>query len=122
MDVHIRDVDSNSIVGLLAPGGWAPDKIRRDKDVLRVVRDVYAAGKVVATICHGPWILISAGIVKGKRMTSTVGIRDDLVNAGAQWVDEAVVVDGNIISSRVPKDLPQFGRQLVQLLDAGRRG
>ena len=123
VDVHIRDVDSRSVVGLLAPGGWAPDKIRRDKDVLRVVREVHDAGKVVATICHGPWILISAGIVKGKRMTSTVGIRDDLVNAGAQWVDEAVVVDGNIISSRVPRDLPQFGKQLVQLLDAsGRRG
>ena len=117
VDRHIKDVDSASVVGLLAPGGWAPDKIRRDTDALRVVREVHEAGKVVATICHGPWILISAGIVKGKRMTSTVGIRDDLVNAGAHWTDEAVVVDGNIISSRVPRDLPLFGKELVRLLD-----
>lgn len=120
VDVHIKDVDHSRMAGVLAPGGWAPDKIRRDKDVLRVVREMNSLGKVMATICHGPWIYISAGIVKGKRMTSTVGIRDDLVNAGANWVDEAVVVDGNMISSRVPKDLPQFGQQLVRLLDASR--
>lgn len=117
VDAHIKDVDWRRFAGVLAPGGWAPDKIRRDKDVLRIVRDMHGAGKVVATICHGPWILISAGIVKGKRMTSTVGIRDDLVNAGASWVDEPVVIDGNIISARVPKDLPEFGRELVSLLD-----
>jgi protease I len=85
------------------------------------VRQANDAGKVIATICHGPWILISAEIVKGKRMTSTVGIRDDLVNAGAKWVDEPVVVDGNFISSRVPKDLPIFGRELVRLLESERR-
>lgn len=118
VDVQIKDVDSGRFVGLLAPGGWAPDKIRRDAHVLRIVREMHDAGKVVATICHGPWILISAGIVKGKRMTSTVGIRDDLVNAGAHWVDEPVVIDGNVISARVPKDLPAFGRDLVRLLDA----
>jgi protease I len=117
VDVHISEVDHAKMAGVLAPGGWAPDKIRRDKDVLRIVREMHADGKVMATICHGPWIFISAGIVKGRRMTSTVGIRDDLVNAGANWVDEAVVVDGNIISSRVPKDLPAFGRELVRLLD-----
>ena len=116
VDIHIRDVDSTQMVGVLAPGGWAPDKIRRDKDVLRIVREMNDAGKVMATICHGPWIFISAGIVKGRRMTSTVGIRDDLVNAGANWVDEAVVVDDNMISSRVPRDLPEFGRELVRLL------
>ncbi len=117
VDADIRDVKAGDVVGVLAPGGWAPDKIRRDKDVLSCVRAIHEAGKVVATICHGPWILISAGIVKGRRMTSTVGIRDDLVNAGAQWVDEPVVIDGNIISSRVPKDLPMFGRELVRMLD-----
>lgn len=118
VDSHIKDVDSKRFAGLLAPGGWAPDKIRRDRDVLRIVREMHDAKKVIASICHGPWILISAGIVKGKRMTSTVGIRDDLVNAGASWVDEPVVIDGNIISSRVPKDLPAFGRDLVRLLDS----
>ncbi len=117
VDTQIRDVSPAKMIGVLAPGGWAPDKIRRDGDVLRVVREIHAAGKVVAAICHGPWILISAGIVKGRRMTSSVGIRDDLVNAGASWVDEPVVVDGNLISARVPKDLPQFGRELVRLLD-----
>jgi len=117
VDANIRDVRAADFVGVLAPGGWAPDKIRRDPDVLSRVREMHEAGKVVATICHGPWILISAGIVKGRRMTSTVGIRDDLVNAGAQWVDEPVVIDGNIISSRVPKDLPMFGRELVRMLD-----
>ena len=117
IDAHVRDVKARDLVGLLAPGGWAPDKIRRDPDALQRVREVHEAGKVVATICHGPWILISAGIVRGRRLTSTVGIRDDLVNAGAVWVDEPVVVDGNIISSRVPKDLPRFGVELVALLD-----
>lgn len=116
VDAHVRDVAARDVVGLLAPGGWAPDKIRRDRDVLQRVREIHEAGKLIATICHGPWILISAGIVRGRRMTSTVGIRDDLVNAGAEWVDEPVVVDGNIISSRVPKDLPAFGAEMVRLL------
>jgi protease I len=119
VDANVDDVDPGAVIGLLAPGGWAPDKIRRDPAVLRIVRAVHDAGKVIATICHGPWILISAGIVKGRRMTSTVGIRDDLVNAGAEWVDEPVVIDRNIISSRVPKDLPPFGRELVRMLDGG---
>jgi protease I len=72
---------------------------------------------MVATICHGPWILISAGILRGRRLTSTVGIRDDVQNAGAQWVDAPVVEDGNLLSARVPKDLPAFGEALVAWLD-----
>jgi protease I len=82
------------------------------------VKEVHEAGGLVATICHGPWILISAGIVRGRRMTSTLGIRDDLVNAGAEWVNEPVVVDANIISSRVPKDLPAFGEAILTWLDS----
>lgn len=116
VDGHVRDFPASSLVGLLAPGGWAPDKIRRDKDALARVREVHAAGGLIATICHGPWILISAGIVRGRRLTSTVGIRDDVVNAGAEWVDAPVVVDGNIVSSRVPGDLPAFGAAMVQVL------
>jgi protease I len=112
----IDGLDPARLAGVLAPGGWAPDKIRRDPKALDLVRSVHARGALVATICHGPWILISAGIVRGRRLTSTVGIRDDLVNAGAEWVDQAVVVDGNIISSRVPKDLPAFGEALVEFL------
>jgi deglycase len=116
VDGHVRDFPARDLVGILAPGGWAPDKLRRDPAVLERVREVHDAGGVVATICHGPWILISAGIVRGRRLTSTVGIRDDVVNAGATWVDAPVVVDGNIISSRVPKDLPAFGRAIVEAL------
>jgi protease I len=116
VDAHISEVHASTLVGLLAPGGWAPDKIRRDKGVLELVRAVDTAGGLIATICHGPWILISAGIVKGRKLTSTVGIRDDVVNAGATWVDEEVVIDGNLISSRVPKDLPAFGAAMVKWL------
>jgi protease I len=118
VDANVHEVPAKGLAGVLAPGGWAPDKIRRDEHALERVRELHKAGKVIATICHGPWILISAGIVRGRTLTSTVGIRDDLVNAGATWVDEPVVVDGNIISSRVPKDLPVFGRELVKLLES----
>ena len=118
VDGHAKEFSASSVAGIIAPGGWAPDKLRRDPHVLALVRDVNAAGKLVATICHGPWILISAGIVRGRTLTSTVGIRDDVVNAGATWVDRAVVVDGNIVSSRVPKDLPEFGQALATWLEA----
>lgn len=117
-EVNLSDLDPANLAGVLAPGGWAPDKLRRDRAVLDLVRGVHERGGLVATICHGPWILISAGILRGRRLTSTVGIRDDVVNAGAEWVDQAVVVDGNIISSRVPKDLPAFGEAMVDWLAA----
>lgn len=121
VDGNASDFMSDTLAGIVAPGGWAPDKLRRDPAVLKRVQEVHAAGGLVGTICHGPWVLISAGIVKGRRMTSTVGIRDDVVNAGAKWIDEPVVVDGNIVSSRVPKDLPAFGEALVAwLLKKGR--
>lgn len=118
VDGNVGDFTAGDLVGVLAPGGWAPDKIRRDSTTLELVRQVHRQGGLVATICHGPWILISAGIVAGRTLTSTVGIRDDLVNAGATWVDEPVVTDSNIISSRVPSDLPAFGQACVGWLDA----
>ncbi len=118
VDGQVGDFRADSLTGVLAPGGWAPDKIRRDPAALELVRQMNATGKLVATICHGPWVLISAGIVKGRRMTSTVGIRDDVSNAGATWVDAEVVSDGNLISSRVPKDLPAFGEAIVAWLEA----
>ena len=117
VDGNVRDWNADQLSGIVAPGGWAPDKIRRDAHVLKLVRDVHAQGKLVATICHGPWILISAGIVRGRTLTSSPGIRDDLVNAGASWVDQEVVCDGNIISSRAPKDLPAFGKAAVEWLE-----
>jgi protease I len=116
VDGHVRDFPAAGLGGILAPGGWAPDKLRRDPEVLARVREVHAAGKLVATICHGPWILISAGILRGRRLTSTVGIRDDVTNAGAEWVDEPAVIDGNIVSARVPKDLPEFARAMLRVL------
>lgn len=116
VDVHICDVDVDALAGVVVPGGWAPDKLRRIPEVLDCVRRVHDAGRLVATICHGPWVLISAKIVQGRTLTSTVGIRDDLENAGATWVDEAVVTDGNIVSSRVPADLPAFGAAMVAWL------
>jgi protease I len=117
VDGSTADFEAADLAGVFAPGGWAPDKIRRDKAALELVRAVHRTGGLIATICHGPWILISAGVVKGCRMTSTVGIRDDVVNAGAEWVDAPVVVDGNILSSRTPKDLPEFGEALVKWLE-----
>lgn len=116
VDVQVRDVGAETLAGILAPGGWAPDKLRRDPDILALVRAVDERKKLVATICHGPWVLISAGIVRGRKMTSTVGIKDDVVNAGAHWVDEPAVVDGNLVSARVPKDLPAFGRAMLEVL------
>lgn len=120
MDGQVADTDPATLCGLVAPGGWAPDKLRRDPAVLSLVRDVCARGGVIGTICHGPWILISAGIVRGKRMTSSLGIKDDLTNAGAEWVDAPAVVDGNIVSARVPKDLPAFTRAMLEALSARR--
>jgi len=120
MDRHVADVDPASLVGVLAPGGWAPDKLRRDPAVLDLVRKVHAANGLVATICHGPWILISAGIIRGRTLTSTVGIRDDVANAGANWVNEPAVIDGNIVSARVPSDLPAFARAMLTVLGTQR--
>lgn len=116
VDGHVKEWIGADLAGVLVPGGWAPDKLRRDSHVLQLVRDTFQAGKLVATICHGPWVLISAGIVRGRTLTSTVGIRDDVVNAGATWVDQPVVVDDNIVSARVPKDLPGFGEACVEWL------
>jgi len=120
VDLHIDALDLTTLDGIIAPGGWAPDKLRRIPAVLHAVRTVNEAGRMVATICHGPWILISAGIVRGRTLTSSVGIRDDLTNAGATWVDEPAVIDRNIVSARVPKDLPAFGVAMLKVLDAQR--
>jgi len=115
-DADIGDVDASDFDGLLVPGGFMPDKLRRVPDVLTITRDMHEAGKPIAFICHAGWILISAGILKGRRATSTVGIKDDMTNAGAVWVDEALVVDGNLISSRTPLDLPVFAKAFVDAL------
>jgi protease I len=120
VDLQIEALDASALAGIIAPGGWAPDKLRRYPSVLEAIRTVHAADKLVATICHGPWILISAGIVRGRTLTSTVGIRDDLTNAGAHWVDQPSVIDGNIVSARLPKDLPAFGVAMLEVLSRQR--
>ena len=102
---------------VVVPGGWAPDKLRRYPAVTGLVRDVYLANKVVASICHGGLVLISAGVVKGRRATGSQGIKDDLINAGAQWTyDEEAFRDGNLVWGRVVPDIPAFCRELVQAL------
>lgn len=115
-DLSFDEVSSSDIAGLLVPGGWAPDKLRRFADVLRLTREFHEAGKPIAQICHAGWVLISAKIVSGYTMTSTPGIRDDLENAGAIWVDQEVVVDRNIVSGRRPPDLPAFTKAFVDVL------
>ncbi len=115
-DLRIDDARSQDFVGLVIPGGFMPDKLRRDAKVLSLTQEFFVQNKLVAFICHGGWIPISARILKGRRATGSRGIKDDLENAGALWVDEAVVVDGNLISSRTPVDLPQFGNALVEFL------
>ena len=115
-DAAVSEVSAKDFDGVVIPGGWMPDKLRRDAKVLDLTREFDRAGKLAASICHGPWINISAGIVKGVRMTSTPGIKDDLVNAGADWVDEPIVIDRHHISSRRPPDLPEFGKAIVAFL------
>jgi protease I len=120
-DVLIPDVNSSAFCGLLIPGGFMPDKLRRDSKVLSLTREFFEQGKLVAFICHGGWIPISAKILKGKRCTGSRGIKDDLENAGGIWADEPVVVDGNLISSRTPRDLAPFAKAMVDFLNKENR-
>jgi protease I len=113
-DAAIGEVQARDFAGLVIPGGFAPDKLRRDPHVLSLVREFATNGKLVATICHGGWIPISAGVYRGVRVTGSPGIKDDLVNAGAVWEDAPVVVDRHFISSRKPDDLPDFCRAILQ--------
>ena len=115
-DLLLSETRSQDFCGLLVPGGFMPDKSRRDAKVLSLTREFFEQGKLVAFICHGGWIPISARILKGKRANGSSGIQDDLENAGAIWVDEPVVVDGNLISSRTPLDLAPFAKAMVEFL------
>ncbi|WP_044301868.1 type 1 glutamine amidotransferase domain-containing protein [Rhodopirellula sallentina] len=119
-DAAISDMNSDDFDALLVPGGFMPDKLRRDPTVLRLVQEFDAAKKPIAAICHGGWIPISAGVYRGVRVTGSPGIKDDLVNAGATYEDAAVVVDGHHVSSRRPDDLPDFCRHFLALIAAGR--
>jgi len=116
-DADARAVSAADFDAIVIPGGYAPDHMRRSPAMVNLVRDAYAQGKVVAAICHGPWMLVSAGIVKGKRGTCFFSIKDDLVAAGLNYVDVEVVVDGNLITSRRPDDLPAFLRAIISSLE-----
>lgn len=115
-DMLIADARSQDFAGLLIPGGFMPDKLRRIPKVLQLTREFFEQGKPIAFICHGGWIPISAKILKGKKATGTTAIKDDLENAGAIWVDAPVVIDGNLISSRTPVDLAPFAKAFVDAL------
>jgi protease I len=115
-DAATDDVRADDFDALVIPGGYAPDKLRRDDHVLDLVRAFDRDGKAIAFICHAGWVPISAGIAKGRRATSVRAIRDDMVNAGVDWVDEATVVDGNLISARTPADLGPWMRALLAAL------
>jgi protease I len=117
-DTAIEAMDADDFHGVVVPGGFMPDKLRRDSKVLSLVRQFAADGKLVAAICHGGWIPISAGVYRGVRVTGSPGIKDDLVNAGAIWEDASVVVDRHFISSRKPDDLPDFCRAILRFLEA----
>lgn len=112
-DAAIADMDAGNFNGVILPGGFSPDKLRRDPKVLALVRDFAQAQKLVAAICHGGWIAISAGVYRDVRVTGSPGIKDDLVNAGAIWKDAPVVVDRHFISSRKPDDLPDFMQAIL---------
>jgi protease I len=115
-DIGFSDLDPENYHGLMIPGGWAPDKIRRDQGVLDFVRKINEHEKPIGEICHAGWVLISAGILQGRRVTSTPAIKDDMKNAGAEWLDEAVITDQNLVSSRRPIDLPIYMKTYVELL------
>ncbi len=113
-DVSIEEAPhANDLDGLVIPGGWAPDKLRRSAGVLQLVRDVHKQNKTIGTICHGGWVPISAGILKGRKATGSTGIKDDIMNAGGIWVNEAAFREGNMVWGRVVEDIPDFCRELV---------
>jgi protease I len=114
--VRMDSLRSNDLFALVIPGGWAPDKLRRHASVTTLVREMDAAGKVIGIICHGGLVAISAGIVSGRRATGSLGIKDDLVNAGAKWVDEPAFRDRNLVWGRIVADIPPFCRELVAAL------
>lgn len=116
VDVAADAVSADDFNAVIIPGGYAPDRIRRHAPMLDLVRRIFDSGDVVAFICHAGWVPISAGIVADRQVTSVSAIKDDLTNAGAQWVDQEVVQDGNLISSRMPGDLPAFCRTIIAAL------
>jgi protease I len=115
-DASAADVSADRFNAVVIPGGFAPDYIRRSEPMLKLVRDAFAAGKPVAAICHGPWVLCSTTALRGRKATGYYSIRDDMTNAGATFVDQEVCVDGNVITSRKPDDLPAFVAAIINAI------
>ncbi|WP_456275207.1 type 1 glutamine amidotransferase domain-containing protein [Bacillus sp. AK128] len=115
-DLSFKDVNPDEYDAILVPGGWSPDLLRRYDEVLNMVKAMDKQKKPIGQICHAGWVLISARILSGRKVTSTPGIKDDMENAGATWVDEPVVVDGHIVSSRRPPDLPDYMKEFISIL------
>ena len=115
-DTKIESLHANDLFALILPGGWAPDKLRRHSAVKDLVQDMDSQGKTIGIICHGGWIPISAGIMQGRRATGSVGIKDDILNAGGTWVEEPAFRKGNLVWGRVVADIPDFCRELVLAL------
>lgn len=115
-DKDIDGVSASQFDAVIIPGGWAPDFLRRYPKVVDFVKAMHGANKVVAAICHGPWLLASADILRGRTVTSFFAIKDDLIHAGARFVDKEVVVDGKLITSRKPEDLPAFVKEIIRAL------
>jgi protease I len=122
VDLTLDEADPGEYDGLLIPGGFVnPDLLRQSAKARAFVRDFGASGKPIASLCHGPWMLASAGLLKGRRLTSWPGLRDDLINAGATWLNEALVRDGNLVTSRGPQDLKPFLTAIVRLFSGAKR-
>jgi protease I len=117
VDAAADEVKAKEFDAVVIPGGYAPDLMRRSTAMVGLVREAFQQGKVVAAICHAGWMLCSAGVLKGKTATCFHAIKDDMVNAGARYVDEEVVVDGNLITSRKPDDIPAFCREIIKALE-----
>jgi len=115
-DTPIVEALERNYVCLVAPGGWAPDRLRRYPEILQLVKNVHDGNGVIASICHGPWVLVSARILEGRKVTCVSAIKDDVVNAGATYLDREVVVDGNLVTSRTPADTAAFSRAMVELV------
>ncbi|MFN3653137.1 MAG: type 1 glutamine amidotransferase domain-containing protein [Armatimonadota bacterium] len=115
-DGNVADYRAADFDGVIVPGGFCPDRLRRYDEVLTFTREICEAGKLTAAVCHGGWVLVSARVLRGRRCTSVPAIKDDMINAGAEWVDEPCVTDGNLVTAQVPKDLPAFCREILAVL------
>jgi len=116
-DGNVADYDPADFDGVVVPGGFCPDRLRRYDEVLSFTREIANAGKLFSAICHGGWVLVSADVLRGRRCTSVPAIKDDMKNAGGLWVNEPTVVDGGLVTAQVPKDLPAFCREMLAVLE-----